>query len=110
MDRYVYSVEKDAEHGKVVHLSANVYFNDSDISETNYRMAEWKGEYLTIAQVQELISDNYLFDYINERIRSLGDFTHKQVVEICNEYAGTLLHIKDITPDTPCGDYYFDAE
>ena len=110
MDRYFYSVEYDTELGKVVHLIANVHFNDSDISETDYRIAQWQGEYLTIAQIQELISDNYLFDYMNERVRSLGDLTRGDAVGICNTYEGTILHIKDVDLNTPCGDYYFNAD
>ena len=109
MDRYFYSVEKDVDYGKVVHLSANVYFND-DNTEKDYRCAEWCGEYLPISQLQQMGVDDCFYEYANERIKYLGDISRKEANSICRNYTGARLHINNVTADTPCGDYYFDMK
>ena len=111
MDRYFYSVEMDGDC-KVVHISGNVYFNDSDESECNYRIAEWTFLYITLDELAELIENDNFYEYINERVNYLGDRTKEQAIEICENYfdgsAGTELHIFDVNEDTPCGDYWFE--
>lgn len=112
MDRYFYSVE-DFGNGKEVHVSGNVYFNDADGTETDHRIAEWTGFYLTIAELSLLYKNEDLLDYLNERVNYLGDITKEEAEDICDEYfsgkPGEMLDIRDVTDDTPCGDYWFEV-
>lgn len=112
MDRYFYSIE-DCGSEKEVHVSGNVYFNDGDETETDHRIAEWTGFWLTLEQVKELIDEECLLDYINERVNYLGDITKEEAKDICNTYwsgkPGIELDIKNVTDDTPCGYYWFEA-
>lgn len=104
MDRYFYAIEPDMDCGKVVHFLINIYRNDDG----DYKIAEWCGEYMSIQSVKNLLKDDYLFYYINERIRYLGDLTQSEAEELCNKNKSKLLHIKDVDFTTPCGEYYFD--
>ena len=112
MDRYFYSIE-DYGNEKEVHVSGNVYFNDVDETETDHRITEWTGFCLSLEQVKELIDEDCLFDYINERVNYLGDITKEEAEDICNTYwsgkPGIKLDIKNVTDDTPCGYYWFEA-
>ena len=111
MDRYFYSVEMDGDR-KIVHLSGNVYFNDSGDSERDYRIAEWTFFYLTIEEIQRLFEELDFYDYINERVNYLGDRTEEEALDICKNYfdgkPGKMLRIEQVNEDTPCGDYWFD--
>ena len=112
MDRYFYSVE-DYGDRKEIHISSNVYFNDADGTETDHRIAKWKGFYLSIEEVKYLLDDDCFFDYINERVRYLGDITREEALEICDTYwdgkPGTELHVRNVNQDTPCGYYWFEG-
>ena len=112
MDRYFYSVEMDGDR-KVVHLSGNVYFNDADETETNYRCAEWTWLCITLEELKTLIGDIDVFwEYINKRVAYLADLTEEQAIAMCQEYfggtSGTELDIRLVNEDTPCGDYWFE--
>jgi hypothetical protein len=111
MDRYFYSVEMDGDR-KVVHLSGNVYFNDSGENERDYRIAEWTFFYLTIEEIQRLFEALEFYDYINERVNYLGDRTEEEALDICKTYfngePGKMLRIEQVNEDTPCGDYWFE--
>ena len=113
MDRYFYSVE-DFGDRKEIHISGNVYFNDVDEMDTNYRIAEWTGMYLSYDKLKELLSDDLLFDYINEQVNYLDDITKEEALEICDTFwdgePGTKLDIKEVNEDTPCGYYWFEWE
>lgn len=110
MDRYFYSVEMDGDR-KVVHMSGNLYFNDTDGTDTCYRIAEWTFFYMTIDEIQKLFEELRFYDYINERVNYLGDRTEDEALVICQEYfngaPGKMLHITQVNEDTPCGDYWF---
>ena len=110
MDKYFYSIE-EGDNEKIIHLSGNVYFNDSGATEKDYRLAEWTFLYLTIEEAKELISNNTFFEYVNEKIAYLEDITEEEAKIISRTYhngsSGTELHIADITKATPCGNYYF---
>lgn len=110
MDKYFYSIEED-DGNKVIHLSANIYFNDSGCTDKDYRVAEWTWFYLTIKEAEELLSNGDFYDYINERIDYLGDLTKEEAEESGATYfngrGGTELHIANVTEATPCGDYWF---
>lgn len=112
MDRYFYSIESFGNE-KEVHVSGNVYFNDVDETETDHRIAEWTGFYLSLGQIMELLDEDCFFDYINERVDYLGDITKEGAKDICNTYwngePGIELDIKNVTDDTPCGCYWFEA-
>ena len=69
MDKYFYSVEMDG-NKKVVHLFGNVYLNDVDETETNYRHAEWTGLYIDLEELKELIEKNW--DYLNKTRKSIN--------------------------------------
>lgn len=114
MDKYFYSIE-DNGNGKEIHISGNVYLNDSDESETDYRLAEWTGLYLSYDKLEELLDNDYedlFFEYINERVNYISDITKEESEEICNTYwngePGTELDIKEVNQDTPCGYYWFE--
>ena len=111
MDRYFYTVEFVGGN-KVVHVSGNAYLNDVDTMETNYRIAEWTFLYIPIEQLEELIKNNWFYEYVNEQVNYLEDITQSEAVKICEEYfdgsSGTYLHIKDVNMETPCGCYWFE--
>ena len=112
MDRYFYSVE-DFGDRKEIHISGNVYFNDVDETETNYRIAEWTGLSLSLEKVKELLDDDCFFEYINEQVNYLEYITKEEALEICDTFwegdSGVELDIRDVTLDTPCGYYWFDG-
>ena len=112
MDRYFYSIELDGNENKVVHVFGNVYWNDADTTETDYRIAEWTFLYVTIDELKELVKDDLFYDYVNERVNYLGDISEAEATEICRHYfngeQGLYLHIEDVNNETLCGDYWFD--
>lgn len=110
MDRYFYSVELDDDGYKIIHLSGNVYFNDVDTTEKDYRCAEWTWLYITINELKELIKNDWFYEYVNEKVAYLGDLTKAEAIETCVNYfggqPGTYLRITDVNEDTPCGNYW----
>ena len=110
MDRYFYSIELDGNE-KVIHFNGNIYFNDGDESETDHRIAEWTGLYITIEELSSFLDKDSLFEYINERVNYLGDITKGQAEEMCKAFydgdSGVELDVKCVTEDTPCGNYWF---
>lgn len=113
MDRYFYSIELDGNENKVVHVFGNIYCNDADTTETDYRIAEWTFLYITIYELKELVKDGLFYDYVNERVNYLGDISEAEALKICNQYfggnPGICLHICDVNEETPCGDYWFEG-
>lgn len=113
MDRYFYSVELDDDGDKVVHISGNVYLNDVDETETNYRCAEWTWLYIEIDELKEMLEQDWFYEYLCERVAYLGDHTEAEAIEICEHYfdekPGTYLHIAEVNEETPCGDYWFES-
>ena len=111
MDRYFYSVEMDGDR-KVIHLSGNVYFNDTDETETCYRYAEWTFLYITLEELRSFVNFDAFWDYTNERVAYLEDLTEEQAIATCQEYfsgtPGAELYITSVNEDTPCGDYWFE--
>lgn len=111
MDRYFYSIE-NVENEKGIYISGNIYFNDVDESETNYRIAEWVGFYLTISELRALVKDDKFFDYINEKVTYLDNITKKEAEDMCNTYwdgkSGNMLDINKVTENTLCGYYWFE--
>lgn len=114
MDRYFYAIELDTDGNKILHLSGNIYYNDADDTETNYRHAEWVYFYIPINEVAKLISNDTFYDYINERVHYLSDCNEEEALEICELYwdgnPGINLHIKNVNFKTECGEYWFDAD
>ena len=112
MDKYFYSIE-EADGNKVIHLSANIYFNDSGCTEKDYRIAEWTWFYLTIKEAEELLNNGEFYEYINEKVAYLDNVTEEEAIVTSETYfdghRGTELHIVDITEATPCGDYWFNG-
>lgn len=110
-DRYFYSVETVDSGKKYVHLSGNVYENDADESETNFRIAEWAGMAIPIDVLQALIQDGEFFDYVNERVAYLKDVTQADAIKAIeawhNGVEGSYLHINEVTVETAEGDYWF---
>lgn len=113
MDRYFYSVELDGKDNKMVHISGNIYFNDVDETETNYRCAEWTGMSFTLKELKEEIDSRQLFDTLCENVRYLGDITEDEALKISDTYFGdeiiSLLPIHCVDQDTPCGYYWFEG-
>ena len=114
MDRYFYSVELDNSGNKVIHLYGNIYFNDVDGTETDHREAEWTFFYITLDELNKMITEDCFFEYVNERVDYLNDITKEEATEICSKYfnglCGINLDIKDVNINTPCDDYWFDAQ
>ena len=112
MDRYFYSLEKGDDGKQIIHLSGNVYYNDGDGTKTCYRYAEWVWMCIDVEKAKKMFNEDEFFDFVNEKIKYLGDKTETEANEICEQYfngtSGTELHIIDITEDTPCGDYWFE--
>lgn len=114
MDRYFYTVELDGNGNKLVHMCGNIYFNDVDETETNYRCAEWSGMSFSLNELKEAIDKRELFDELCINIRYLDDITKEEAIRISNCYFGdeTINHlpIYCVCQDTPCGCYWFDGE
>lgn len=110
MDRYFYSVELDCEGNKIIHLFSNIYWNDSDDTEINYRCAEWTFFYIPICQLKEFVINDCFYDYVNEKIDYICDITEVSAIELCAHYfdgaSGVYLHIKEVNEETPCGNYW----
>lgn len=110
MDRYFYSVELDYDGNKVIHLSSNVYFNDSGDTEINYRCVEWTFFYISMNEFKKLVKNNWFYDFVNERIDYLCDITETSANELCANYfdgkPGTYLYIGDVNEETHCGNYW----
>ena len=111
MDRYFYIVEETNGH-KEIHFSGNIYYNDADETDKCFRIAEWTGLWITLDKLKELIAEDMLFEYINEKVSYLGDLTEDEAIDACQVYfngePGKWLNIKHVNEDTPCGDYWFE--
>lgn len=111
-DRYFYSIE-DNGNEKEIHINGNIYFNDVDTTETDHRIAEWTGLYMTIDQVKELLNEDTFYEYINGRVNYLGDITREEASNMCNDFfngePGIELDISNVSQDTPCGNYWFES-
>lgn len=112
MDRYFYSVNMDRNKKKVVHLFGNVYFNDTDETDQNYRCAEWTGLFFELGEALRMIQNDLFFDFINERVNYLTDISESEAIQTFKVYfagkSGTELSFRNLTQDTPCGDYWSD--
>ena len=111
LDRYFYSIETDADGERFIHLFGNIYLNDVDDTEKNFRIAEWTFFYIDIRSAQEMFKEDIFYEYVNERVDYLLDVTETEALDACENYfnghPGSQLHIYDIAEDTPCGDYWF---
>ena len=112
LNRYFYIIEED--NGKrVIHMQGNVYFNDADASDYDYRTAEWTSLYFDIDEAKYMFDTDTFYEYVDERIYYLEDVSEAKAHEICLHYfngkPGKELHIYDIKDNTPCGDYWFDV-
>jgi phospholipase C len=114
MDRYFYSVWTDGKDNKLVHMCGNIYFNDADETETNYRCAEWTGMSFTLKELAEEINSRNLFDELCENIRYLEDITKEEALKIADSYFGDeiIIHlpIHCVSQYTPCGYYWFEGD
>lgn len=112
-NRYFYAIEECGAQ-KEIHICGNIYFNDADASLTNHRIAEWTGLTLSIAEVQKMLSENTLWEYLDEKVAYLGDITRKEANDISNLFWNgeprIELSIEDVTDDTPVGEYWFDKK
>lgn len=110
MDRYFYSVEMDGDR-KVIHMSGNIYYIVCDV-EPCYRLAEWTFLYIGLDELAELVNNDTLYAYVNQRVNYLTDITTEEAIWTCNSYhngrPGEELNIKHVNEDTPCGDYWFE--
>ena len=111
MNRYFYILEEDNLGNKQIRMECNVYGNQ----EEGFHCNEWVGCIVSISEAQALIKDNEFYSTLDEIVRYSGDLTEYEASAVCELYfdgtsSGEKLKITDITTDTPCGDYYFDAE
>ena len=109
MDNIFYTIEKDGDK-KVVHILGNVYWNDADTTEKNYRLAEWTGMYFTIFALRRMIENNMFYEHLDERVNYLEDINRDEAYKICDTYfngtSGKYLPLKDVNEYIPCGDYW----
>lgn len=114
MDRYFYSVELNEDGDKVVHMSGNIFLNDVDETETNYRCALWVFLYMSLEKLKDAIEKNWLFDYLCENVRYEDDITEAEAVYGCEHYfdgeSGMHMPIMHINEETPCGNYWCNGE
>ena len=112
MHKYFYIIENKDEK-RAVHMQGNIFYNSSDSSNKKYRSAEWNFLYFDIEEAQLMLDTDTFYEFINEKVNYLGDYTKKEALDLCKNYfngrSGTELHISDITNETPCGEYWFDA-
>lgn len=111
MDRYFYTIEQDDNGNKVVHMQGNIYYNDERMG---YENAEWTFMFLEISEVKRMLDTNTFYDYVNGKVAYFDYITEENAIAITENYfdedPGAQLHIADITEDTPCGNYWWDAD
>ena len=109
MNRYFYTIEEEMNGDKAIHLLGNLYNSDD-----HYSLAEWSFYYLNIIQAQSWIRSGEFNNSTNVNVKYEDSFSEEIALDLCDCYfdgkSGTYLHIADITPNTSCGDYYFDLE
>ena len=109
MDKWFYSVEMEGDR-KVIHVFGNVYLDDTDETETCYRIMELTGLYMTIDEWQELGASDESWSYFYEHFDYCGDLTKQQAEDICKSFfdgdSGIELDISLVNENTPCGDYW----
>ena len=111
MNRYFYIIEADNLGNKQIRMECNVYGN----REEGFHFNEWVGCILGIAEAQSLIKEGEFYSTLDELVRYSGDVTEDEANAISELYfdgtsSGEELNITDITYNTPCGCYHFDAE
>lgn len=114
MDRYFYCVELDEDGNKVIHMSGNVYCNDADETETNYRCALWVFLYMSIEELKDAIERYWLFEYLCENVKYEEDITEEEAIDACKHYfdgtPGVHMSLKNVNAETSCGNYWCDVE
>lgn len=110
LNRYFYSIEKDNNGNKIIHMSGELYWNDSDESKTDYRLDEYRWLYITINELKTLIEKNKFLEFMCEKVDCSCNATESEAKEFCNSYfdgnSGEKLSFENITENTPCGDYW----
>jgi hypothetical protein len=114
VDRYFYSIELNEDGNKIVHMSGNVYWNDVDETETNYRCALWVFFYITLDELKDAIEKHWLFEYLCENVKYEEDITEAEAIDACKNYfdgdPGVHMSLKCINTETPCGNYWCNVE
>ncbi len=111
MNRYFYILETDGFGNKQVRMECNVHGNQNE----GFWCNEWVGCIMSIDIAQTLLKSGKFQSTLDEIVRYSEDLTEDEASAVCELYfdgisAGEELNITDITPETPCGDYHFDAE
>ena len=111
MNRYFYILEEDNLGNKQIRMECNVYGNRDE----GYHFNEWVFCIVSIGEAQALIEQNEFLPTLDELVRYSDDVTEEEANAIYHLYfdgmsSGEELEITDIADNTPCGDYYFDAE
>lgn len=114
MDRYFYSIELNEDGNKIVHMFGNVYWNDVDETETNYRCALWVFFYITLDELKDAIEKHWLFEYLCENVKYEEDITEAEAIDAYKNYfdgnPGVHMSLKCINSETPCGNYWCNVE
>ena len=113
-DIYFYQVEEDFYEGKkqkLVHVQGNIYCNENDDTDTDWRLAEWTHLYYPVDAVIKMITDDSFYDDLNDKVTYLDYMdkkdAHKNAIMYFNgKTYGEYLPLESITKDTPCGCYY----
>lgn len=113
MNKFYYILEEDKNGNKVIHIQGNIYYNGSVTFADSYKCTEWSFLYLQVAEAKYMLETDTFYEYLFSRVDYICDLSEAEATKNCQTYfngqPGTKLNIEDITDETPCGNYYFDA-
>ena len=112
MDRYFYEVSTSG-NNKEIHVLGNIYLNDADNTDTNYRIDEPVGFSMSLDEFKCLFYAGELFDYISQHIEYSKDVTKETAIITCKMFyegfwSGKELDIDELSSETPDGQYWYE--
>lgn len=106
-----YSIEPDGKGGKQIHVLGYCYKGEDD-GKGEWRNVEYTGFIVPLQEfVEHLKADGcYIDNHASELTQYIGDHTDEGMTDIINHYfcgrtANRRLGHREITMETPCGDY-----
>ena len=112
-DRYFYAIEPNVISGKLVHIYGYICYNDTDDSESNYRICECVGLYLEPEVVAHFTAED-IVSYVDEHIAYIDDVTKQEAEYAMRSYFDSEvvseLNICCVDSSTLLGNYWFDCK
>ena len=106
--RYFYIIE-DLNGKKYVRFEAYVSRKEFSSEEnTIYALHEYSGCYMSIDKLHRLITDNLLFNVLDENVKYCSETKESIIDSYFDGQTGSELDINCVGNDTPYGYYYFD--